>query len=278
MVEHCSVGKSQTSDIVPFLKWAGGKRWLNSYENEVAPQGYNRYIEPFLGSGALFFRLQPSRSILGDVNTDLIQVYSAIKSDWPKVERELQRLQKLHDSEFYYTERARNRRMPHTKAARFIYLNRTCWNGLYRVNLKGEFNVPIGTKTAVCMPTDNFAQVAELLNSTLLRNQDFSNTISQAREGDFLFVDPPYTVKHNMNGFVKYNEKIFSWDDQIRLRNCLVRASQRGVLVTITNADHTCIKDLYSGFGTMSSLGRHSVLAGKSLARTKTSELLIKNW
>ncbi|PKP77700.1 MAG: DNA methyltransferase [Alphaproteobacteria bacterium HGW-Alphaproteobacteria-3] len=264
--------------LIPFLKWAGGKRWLTSNHLDLFPTTYERYIEPFLGSAAVFFALEPERGILSDRNADLIETYRAIRDDWKSVEDALKKHQANHRVDYYYDERERRRQKPHTRAAHFIYMNRTCWNGLYRVNLQGKFNVPIGTKTAVCLDTDDFEKTSKALRKMHLMCADFQQAISQAREGDFIFVDPPYTVKHNMNGFVKYNEQIFSWNDQVRLRDALLRAWDKGALISITNADHDSIRDLYRDFQFHRPLSRASVLAGKSSARSDTTELLIRNW
>ena len=161
------------------------------------------------------------------------------------------------------------------RAAQFIYLNRTCWNGLYRVNLHGEFNVPIGTKDAVILDTDDFNAVSKSLRSAELCSQDFETTISRAGFGDFLFVDPPYTVKHNNNGFLKYNESIFSWGDQQRLRNALCKAKTQGAQILLLNANHDSIRELFHGLGTMTTLTRQSILSGDPSFRGKTNELAI---
>ncbi len=272
------VSREEKAPLVPFLKWAGGKRWLTASHLALFPSTYERYIEPFLGSGAVFFALNPERGILSDRNADLIETYKAIRDDWKSVEAALKRHHTNHRPEYYYNERDRRRQASHTRAAQFIYMNRTCWNGLYRVNLQGKFNVPIGTKSAVCLDTDDFEATSKALKKAHLMCADFKLAISQARNNDFIFVDPPYTVKHNMNGFVKYNEQIFSWDDQIRLRDALLRAWDRGALISIPNADHDSIKDLYKDFPFHQSLSRSSVLAGKPSARAPTTELLIRNW
>ena len=164
------------------------------------------------------------------------------------------------------------------KAARFIYLNRTCWNGLYRVNSKGEFNVPIGTKTKVLLEADDFQGISILLSQMDINTCDFETTIDKATAGDFVFIDPPYSVKHNLNGFLKYNETIFSWKDQIRLRKSVAKAINRGASVLLFNADHCSIRDLYKGIGKMITLDRASVIAGKLGARGTFSELAIKCW
>lgn len=263
---------------VPFLKWAGGKRWLVSNHTGIFPKKFKRYFEPFLGSGAVFFHLQPKNGILADKNQALVETYKAIRDDWYAVHLELKRHQKQHNDDYYYVERDRKRLRPHTRAAQLIYLNRTCWNGLYRVNLRGEFNVPRGSKDAVCLPTDDFEKIAKILKNKKIIASDFEAIIDQAEKKDFLFIDPPYTVKHNMNGFVKYNDSIFSWADQVRLRDSIARAAERGVQFLVTNADHQSIRALYSDIGSTKKLSRHSILAGKSAARALTSEIIIRNY
>jgi len=267
---------SPTQRSEPFLKWAGGKRWLIKSGAEIAPDSYRVYIEPFVGSGAVFFSQEPQSAILADLNSELVIVYQQLKSNWQAVEETLKKHSRLHNDSYYYKIRASKPRLPHTIAARFIYLNRTCWNGLYRVNLKGEFNVPRGTKNSVLLDTDDFSAVAKSLESSEVLCQDFSTTIASADNNDFVFVDPPYTVNHNLNGFLKYNEKIFSWDDQIRLRDSIAEAVERGAKVTMTNADHPSIRKLYKGMGEVEKLFRNSVIAGDSRHRKSTSEVLIR--
>lgn len=264
--------------INPFLKWAGGKRWLASRNLITLPVEYNRYIEPFLGSGAVFFALQPHTAILSDSNESLIETYQAIKDDWKKVWILLRKHNRLHCDTYYYAMRDSKPRTIHGRAALFIYLNRTCWNGLYRVNLRGEFNVPIGTKEKVILKTDNFKSISNLLINTKLLLRDFEEVINESTKGDFIFVDPPYTVKHNNNNFIKYNEDLFSWDDQIRLRDSLLLAKQRGADIFATNAYHRSIKYLYKGKFKLQAIKRNSVIAGKSEYRQKCSELIIKSW
>lgn len=266
--------------IVPFLKWAGGKRWLTSrVDDEVVFPHYNRYIEPFLGSGAMFFKHQPQSSILNDLNEELIVTYMAIKKDWKKVNQILKKYHRLHSEEFYYQMRSSRPRTVYARAAKFIYLNRTCFNGIYRVNRQGEFNVPLGTKTNVVLPSDDFEQVAKALRKTKFFFGDFERVIDQAMEGDFIFVDPPYTVKHAYNGFIKYNEKLFSWDDQVRLKESLVRASNRGAYIMMTNAYHSSIKSLYWGTGFKKRVVlRNSLIAASGNDRGKYEEYIITNY
>lgn len=261
--------------LVPFLKWAGGKRWLTSRYSRILPDEYGTYIEPFLGSAAVFFHLRPERAILSDKNSDLMNVYQQIKRNWRVVHRALRRHQTLHDKAYYYDERARTRRAAHERAAQFLYLNRTCWNGLYRVNTCGAFNVPIGTKSAVLMDTDDFAATAAALRSARLKVCDFEQTLGLASADDFAFVDPPYVTRHNFNGFVKYNEDIFSWKDQERLAESVKDAAARGVKLLVTNAAHESIRELYNGVGVHLDLNRASVLAANSTNRGVTAETAI---
>jgi DNA adenine methylase len=261
--------------IEPFLKWAGGKRWLVSAHGHIFNTHFKRYVEPFLGSGAVFFYLAPPKAILADSNKALIDTYNAIKNDWHKVYDELVKHQHNHSTDYYYKVRSLKLRSPHTKAAQFIYLNRTCWNGLYRVNLKGNFNVPKGTKDKVLLDSDDFENIAKMLLNAEIIAGDFEKAINKAQEGDLLFVDPPYTVNHNHNSFLKYNESIFSWDDQIRLSECIKKAKQRGVKICLTNADHLSVKQLYKDEFVINSVPRASILSGLTQYRGKVTELLI---
>ena len=268
------------SKVEPFLKWAGGKRWLVNCHRDIFPSEFRRYIEPFLGSGATYFGLQPRKAILGDINSELVEVYETIKYHWEEVIRMLKRHQNRHSKEYYYHLRSSRPRSAWGRAARFIYLNRTCWNGLYRVNKNGQFNVPIGTRSSVLLNSDDFESTAKLLKNAKLIGGDFKNVIDKAKSGDFIFVDPPYTVQHNYNNFVKYNEKLFVWPDQIRLKDSLVSAHSRGAKILLTNANHPAIEELYSGDKCfdMIPLSRNSAIASKSTHRGETSELIIRNY
>jgi len=263
----------------PFLKWAGGKRWLVALHPEWLRLGAKRYLEPFLGSGAVFFRTEPRKAILSDLNADLIATYKALRDTPVDVWRHLRLHQRKHSDEYYYRVRNARCHTSTTLAARFIYLNRTCFNGLYRVNLGGVFNVPKGTKSAVLLPTDDFVRVSEMLRPATLETCDFSETIARARENDFLYIDPPYTVRHNNNNFLKYNENIFSWRDQQRLAGDLASAAKRGASILISNANHPCIHTLYGArFWQRIKVGRFSSLASSAKHRKATTELVISNY
>lgn len=266
---------TETYHHIPFLKWAGGKRWLISRKLEIFPRDFNTYIEPFLGSGAVFFHLNPENAILSDSNLNLIESYKSIQSDWNLVWQKLKAHHRSHCKDYYYQIRESHPTSLTGKAAKFIYLNRTCFNGIYRVNLKGKFNVPIGTKKNVTLPTDNFSAVSKLLKDKEIICSDFEDVIDRAKSGDLVFSDPPYTVKHKHNGFIKYNEKLFNWEDQVRLTHALERAVARGVKVVATNADHTSIEDLYKTKFKIERLLRENVIAASSQKRGQYPELIM---
>ena len=202
--------------VKPFLKWAGGKRWLLPELQKYLPEDFGRYFEPFLDGGAVFFGLMPKRAVLSDLNPELIQLYRMMVRDDPDgLERLLQLHQANHSKDYYYKTRAEKPICPIEQAAWMLYLNSTCFNGLYRVNRRGEFNVPIGTKTRVIFEDESFKKLSNALSGTDLKSQDFEKTIQQASKGDFIYIDPSYTVAHNFNGFIKYNDNIFSWEDLI---------------------------------------------------------------
>jgi DNA adenine methylase len=256
----------------PFLKWAGGKRWLVYSGLMRQPKKYERFIEPFLGGGAVFFHMNPPAALLSDINPDLIELYKVMRDAPAQLQGLMNEHQERHDEIYYYGVRGEKPDTEISRAARFLYLNRTCWNGLYRVNLRGQFNVPKGTKDTVVFGGEDFASFAKALEGAELLCSDFEPVINRAGAGDFLFVDPPYTVKHNVNGFIKYNEQLFSWEDQVRLRDAVARACARGAAVVMTNADHQSVRDLYSDVLAYSAVERHSVLAGEASRRGKTTE------
>ena len=265
------------SSLQPFLKWPGGKRWfVERFRGSFAVE-YQMYIEPFVGSGAVFFELRPDRARLGDTNEELISTYQAITRDWKAVWDRLRRHQCQHSDSYYYRIRASRPRSAAGRASRFIYLNRTCFNGMYRVNLRGEFNVPRGTKNSVIMDNDDFRRVAHRLTKCKFYLADFETLVKRARRNDLIYLDPPYTVKHNNNNFIKYNEHLFSWADQQRLAAALKEADRRGATFVLSNADHISIRKLYNGFATIKRVSRASVLAADKSKRRTTTELVISN-
>jgi len=263
--------------VQPVLKWAGGKQWLAAAAPFLVPDGWKgRYYEPFAGGAAFFFALEPGCATLADQNRELISTYRTLRSDVDGVIRLLRRYP--HDPDFYYDLRARTPRTPCSLAARLIYLNRTCWNGLYRTNQEGQFNTPVGRfKNPTICDVPRLKQAAALLNRPTLRHGDFEATVASAESGDFIYFDPPYITGHQNNGFLKYNKHLFSWDDQKRLATLARRLSAQGVHVLVSNADHDRVLALYGGFHFYRAL-RRSAISGTTHSRGTVSEALLANY
>jgi DNA adenine methylase len=259
-------------ECAPLIKWAGGKRRLLAEIRQFSPNVFNRYFEPFLGSGALYFSLLPNDARLSDANHELVAMYVAVRDD---VEAVIQSLRRLRNSEEdYYRIRASAPRNSATKAARLIYLCTLSFNGIYRQNLKGEFNVPYGYKTYLKhYDSARLREVSDSLQGKEILYEDFEQAVHGAQKGDFVYFDPPYTVAHGNNGFVKYNAKIFSWDDQQRLAQTASRLKRSGCRVLISNADHPSIRELYKRFD-VHVIERFSVMSASSEFRRRVRECL----
>lgn len=263
--------------IMPFLKWPGGKRWLAEKLVGTFPE-INKYIEPFLGSGAVFFVLAPSKAIISDINKELIETYIAMKNKPNALKQKLLYHQKKHSKNYYYKIRNTKPRTEINRAARFIYLNRTCFNGLYRVNRKGEFNVPIGTKKNCIYDIEYFEDYSERLTNTDIKCCDFEVAITFANKKDLIFADPPYAMD-NAGNFIKYNDKLFTWDDQERLLKSLIAARDRGANIVVTNAYCDAIKKMYEKEGFyIYEIERLCSVAGKAESRKMTKEYLITSY
>jgi DNA adenine methylase len=258
-------------NVRPLLKWAGGKRALT---HEITPhlKGYNRYHEPFFGGGAVFFDLAPRSAVVGDLNPELINCYEVTKNNPNELIEKLRRLKNTEET--YYKVRASAPRSTASKAARFIYLCTLSFNGIYRVNLSGQFNVPYGHKLNLNPCNSEFIHsVSRKLRNCELVCDDFEIIASRASRGDCVYFDPPYTVAHGNNGFVKYNEKIFSWRDQERLEMVARKLARRGVKVVVSNADHPSLRDLYKEFN-VQTVERWSVISASSTGRKKITECI----
>ena len=260
----------------PFLRWAGSKQRLLRQIVPRLPVRFGTYLEPFLGAGSLFFLLEPPHAILSDTNLELISTYRAIRDDPNTVLQYLEDFDPL-DRDQYYRIRDSESRGRFRSAAKFIYLNRACWNGLYRVNSQGKFNVPYGSpRSSHIIDSSVILACSEALNrpGVELFHGDFESAISNSSTQDLIFLDPPYVTGHNNNGFIDYNEKLFSWSDQERLASIALDLHASGVNVLITNAYHPDVLDLYPSFN-FDILSRHSTLAGNTIHRKATQEVLM---
>jgi DNA adenine methylase len=261
----------------PFLKWTGGKQWLAPLARLLPPPRFSgTYYEPFLGGGALFFSLSPERAVLADVSTALIDTYRAIKKDAERVVTLLAGYP--HDPNFYGYMRTAKPRALHTIASRMIYLNKTAFNGIYRVNRQGEFNVPFGryTNPAICQP-DRLMAAAGALRGARLVERDFEAATSKAQKGDLVYFDPPYITGHTNNGFLKYNASLFAWGDQERLARVAKQLADRGVYVLVSNANHDSVVNHYEGFYRYV-LQRKSMIGGRGSSRGLVSEALLSSY
>jgi len=262
--------------ISPFLKWAGGKRWLFSRYRHLFPRDIETLIDPFLGGGSSFFYLRPKNAVLSDLNPDLINLYKLVRDEPRRITRRLVRYHHAHSKSFFYKTRATKPTSAIDRAAWLLYLNRTCWNGLFRVNLKGSFNVPIGTKDTVFTSIDELDRASIALKRTTVISSDFEAVIDCAKMNDLIFADPPYFDKRSEPRFVKYNSNVFSWADQIRLRDALIRARSRGAKCFVTNANHRSLISLYRDCGTIHKLKRQSVVSGSNKGRGIDIEILVE--
>jgi DNA adenine methylase len=259
----------------PFLRWVGSKHKLLTQILPFIPKRFDRYFEPFLGSGSLFFHLRPAKAVLSDTNSDLVETFKAIRDNPYAVIRYLDGA--APDPDLYYKIRRERSKGRLKRASEFIYLNKTSWNGLYRVNLKGEFNVPFGApKTDFIFDRQVIldCSVALRRRGVRLLTVDFESACQQAKAGDFVFLDPPYVTAHNNNGFIEYNEKIFGWEDQVRLANLSRVLAARGVSVVITNANHPPLLSLFDGFH-VAEISRTSTLASKASSRKPVTEVVL---
>lgn len=260
----------------PFLRWAGGKSWLIKYFETIKSSNFKNYHEPFLGGASTFFYLQPTgHSYLSDLNVELIDTYNAIKIDASSVIKTLKTF--INSEKEYYKIRDRQYKLQSQRAAKFIYLNQTSYNGIYRVNLKGVYNVPYGFRNKNFLDADNLMNVQKALKNTTIEKQDFYSVLSNVKRKDLVFLDPPYTVSHNNNGFIKYNEKLFSLGDQKRLSSLINEIKRKGAYYILTNAAHKTIDDIFEKGDKKIVLERANLIGGINAKRTPTKEFIFTN-
>lgn len=241
--------------IQPFLKWAGGKRQLLKEIDKYIPLKISTYYEPFLGGGALLFNLQPKKAIVNDSNYELINAYKVIRDN---VEELIQDLEKhKNTSEYFYELRAKDRTSEYSnlsnieRASRLIYLNKTCFNGLYRVNSQGEFNTPYGNyKNPNIVNEFVLRAVNSYLNKNDIKflNGDFEDSLKNIRKGAFVYFDPPYMPISDSSSFTGYTLDGFGTEDQIRLKNLCDKLNERGIKFLLSNSTAPMILELYKDY------------------------------
>ena len=241
----------------PIIKWPGGKSQLLDTIKEMLPEDYNTYYEPFFGGGAVLFGLIDKPAVVNDSNPELINLYEQVKTNPTGVLRALEAIDYNHNNsnepkEYYYTIRDLfNTHLgsnTYKQAARFIYLNKHCFNGLYRVNKKGEFNVPFNGKVSgTSVDNYNFLDVSERLQSVELRCGDFEAAVEEATKGDLVFIDSPYAPL-TPTSFIDYTKEGFSYEDHVRLAKLFKELTDRGVYCMLTNHDTELIRELYKDY------------------------------
>ncbi len=263
---------------LPFVKWAGGKRQLLPELRRHLPATFGRYFEPFVGGAALFFDLRPTSAVLGDMNARLVRTYRAVQG---QVEDVIARLAVTrYDSDYFYTARATDIDAAATDAevaAWFIYLNRAGFNGLYRVNSKGHFNVPFGRhgNPTLC-PAALLRACSAALQGVEVRHADFAEVVERAEAGDLVYFDPPYVPVSNTAYFTSYTKDAFGPDAQRRLRDVAVKLKQRGVHVLLSNSDAPFVRELYgTGAFTLHEVQATRGINSNAAARGPVGELII---
>ncbi len=259
------------------MRWAGGKNWLvRRLDSLIGSVPFNKYHEPFLGGASAFFSIcGKQHAFLSDCNGPLIEMYQCVSVD---VEKVISIMGHLTNSEAeYYRIRAARPECPFERAAFFIFLNQTSFNGIYRVNLKGQYNVPFGHRTKQFLDAALLRAAAHRLSSVTLKSCDFMDTLVDVKKGDLVFIDPPYTVSHNHNGFIKYNQNLFSLEDQYRLAEYVNAVDEIGAYYLLTNAAHDRIREIFHSCGDPVELSRASLIGGKQAKRGAVSEFMFTN-
>ena len=273
-VEAAAIAENR---VKPVLKWAGGKSGLLSQLIPLFPKTFDRYFEPFLGGGAVFFSLGfTGESFLNDLNPELIDVYETVRDQPMQLMKELDILFQKYSEEFYYHLREQNPESKISRAARTIFLNKTGFNGLYRQNSKGGFNVPFGKreKCPALYERENFLRASSSLQHATLQSVDFEEVINQAGSGDFVYCDPPYEPISPTSSFNSYQGGGFSQAEQIRLKNACMRAQMRGANIVISNSSAAFIKDLFSDCE-VTSISARRAINSKADSRGEIEELAI---
>lgn len=278
----------ETKTLRPFVKWAGGKTQLLNRLHAYMPKTYNNYFEPFIGGGSFFLNISPKKATINDFNSELVCAYKCFQNDelFESLKSELKKHEANHSEEYYYQIRSMDKEegflsLPiYVRAARMIYLNKSCFNGLYRVNSKGFFNVPSGRKKkVVTFDEENFDSLREFFrnNDITILNCDFEDAVKNAKAGDFVYFDPPYDVIKNKNSFTSYAKNDFGKDEQIRLARLYKKLSDKAVLVMLSNHNTAFINELYKDFN-IHVVNAKRMINSKADGRGDVEEVIITNY
>lgn len=266
----------------PFIKWAGGKTQIVQEILQLAPKHFNRYFEPFLGGGAVFFALNPKQAFLSDLSEELINCYKVVRDLTPELANELSNYP--NTEEFYYQLREQDKEPGFAtfsdlkKAARFIYLNKTCFNGLYRVNSKGHFNVPFGRyKNPQLFKLENLLACSQALQGMELTSGGYEEVLNRASTDDFVYLDPPYSPLSETSSFTSYTADGFSNSKQAELKNFCDALNEKGVKFLLSNSYTTFILGLYKKYDVQTIKAKRAINSS-SKGRGAINEVLIKNY
>ncbi|WP_278627855.1 DNA adenine methylase [Thomasclavelia cocleata] len=273
--------------LSPVLKWVGGKRQLLNDIIPMIPKNCSTYVEPFIGGGAVLFELQPKKAIINDFNSELINVYTVIRDYPEELIKELQFHKDNNTSEHFYAVREYDRKpeffsqmTPVQKAARVIYLNKTCYNGLYRVNSAGQFNSPYGkyknpnivNETVIRAMSKYFNE-----NNIVIKNEEFKEALKGLRRGAFVYLDPPYMPISSSSSFTGYTENGFNEDKQRELKELCDKLDKKGIKFLQSNSDCEFIRELYSGYR-IKTIKAKRAINSKGNSRGEINEVLIYNY
>ncbi|MBG1245563.1 DNA adenine methylase [Nostoc sp. NZL] len=263
----------------PFLKWAGGKSRLIQQYIPYFPKSYKNYYEPFLGGGAVFFYLQPTAAILTDINAELINTYCCVRDHIEELISILKEHKNRHDKDYYYSVRNNSSGTDIEKAARLIYLNKTCFNGLYRVNSQGKFNVPLGRYENPNICSEVLLRTAsEALSTSKIKQTDFVDVLSYATSSDdFIYFDPPYYPVSETSYFTAYSSDRFAEEQQVQLKDVFEKLAERGVKVMLSNSDCEFIRNLYSSFD-IHTISASRAINSNAKKRGKITEVLVTSY
>lgn len=274
--------------IKPFVKWAGGKTQILDKLKDLMPKEYGTYFEPFLGGGAMLFNLTPNKAVVSDYNNELMLAYKSFQNTntHTLVIEEILKHEKNHNEDYYYQVREMDRidtynELPdYIKVARLIYLNKACFNGLYRVNSKGQFNVPSGKKENVrAYNQDLFSDLHEYLSNPniVLLQGDFEKAVESAKKGDFVYFDPPYDTIDSKKSFTTYTKDAFGKEEQKRLATLYKKLDKKGVYVMLSNHNTEYINELYKGFN-INVIDARRNINSNGTGRGKVEEVIITNY
>lgn len=283
-----AIRKSKATDSVevkPFLQWVGGKRGMLPQYSEYFPAQINNYFEPFVGGGAVFFSVLPNKAVISDNNPELIKTYEAVRDNPEEIIKLLSELKKKHSKELYKAIRELDRKYELFKdftkveiAARMIYLNQTCFNGVYRVNKKGQFNVPIGSSlNRLICDKKGIINASRILKNAKILCIDFEKSLKIAEKTDFIYLDPPYEPISKYSDFTRYTKEKFYQEDQLRLKKTFDKLNKKGCKVMLSNSDCEYIRQLYNEYKIIKVYSSRTLNCKKD-KRGQVSEVLIMNY